>query len=495
MRKVLIANRGEIAVRIARTLREMGIPSVAVFSHADRGALHVAAADEAVDIGPAPARESYLDIERLIDAARRTGADGLHPGYGFAAENPELPDACERAGITFIGPPASAMRRMASKIAAREAMANAAVPVIPGGSARDLEDAKRTAASIGYPLILKPSAGGGGKGMRRVYSEAELASAYERARSEALSSFGDDTVYLEKLLERSRHIEFQLLGDRHGNVVHVYERDCSLQRRHQKIIEETPCPLLDAARVEELGRIAARGAQAIGYFSAGTMEFLLSESGELYFLEMNTRLQVEHPVTEMCTGLDLVEQMVRIARGEPLGFERAPERRGHALECRIYAEDPERGFMPSPGTITELRLPSGPGIRNDEGARAGQTIPPDYDPMIGKLIVHGSSRAQALARAARALGEYHVGGIFTNLDFLRRALTHEAFTESRHHTRYVDEHLDELLEKPAFDRDVVLAALAALGHSRASKASQATTTTAPGASNWVLAQRAQRRFR
>jgi acetyl-CoA carboxylase biotin carboxylase subunit len=498
MRKVLIANRGEIAVRIARTLREMGIATVAAYSTADRGALHVAACDEAIEIGPAPALESYLDIERLIAAARRTGADGLHPGYGFVAENPELPDACERANITFIGPPASAMRRMALKIEAREAMAAAGVPVVPGGSAKDVADARQTAARIGYPLILKPSAGGGGKGMRRVHDEGELEGAYERARSEAQNAFGDSTVYLEKLLEHARHVEVQLLGDRHGRVVHVYERDCSLQRRHQKIIEESPCPVLDEARAEELGRIAAQGAASIGYFSAGTMEFLLAPSGDIYFLEMNTRLQVEHPVTEMCTGLDLVEQMVRIARGEPLPFTVPPPRRGHALECRIYAEDPARGFLPSPGKITELRLPAGPGVRNDEGASAGQTIVPDYDPLIAKLIVHGATREQVLRRASRALGEYHVGGIATNLDFLRAIVTHEAFVHSRHHTRFLDDHLDSVLGSASAealspeDRARLLAALAARTHHDSKRSRQGLSPAASAQSAWILQHRASR---
>ncbi len=498
MRKVLIANRGEIAVRIARTLREMHIASVAVYSSADRGALHVGACDEAVEIGPAPARESYLDIERLIGAARRTGADGLHPGYGFVAENPDLPDACERAGITFIGPPASAMRRMALKIEAREAMSAAGVPVVPGGSAKDWADARATAARIGYPLLLKPSAGGGGKGMRRVHHESELDGAYERARSEARNAFGDDTVYLEKLLEHARHVEVQLLGDRHGRVVHVYERDCSLQRRHQKIIEESPCPVLDEGRAEELGRIAAQGAASIGYFSAGTMEFLLAPNGDLYFLEMNTRLQVEHPVTEMCTGLDLVEQMVRIARGEPLPFTAPPPRRGHALECRIYAEDPARGFLPSPGKISELRLPAGPGVRNDEGARSGQTIVPDYDPLIAKLVVHGATREQALSRTARALGEYHVGGIATNLDFLRAIVQHEAFVHSQHHTRFLDDHLEGVLAAATAgalspeDRNRLLAALAARAHHDGKKVRRETESGASAQSAWVLQHRAAR---
>jgi acetyl-CoA carboxylase biotin carboxylase subunit len=489
-KKVLIANRGEIAVRIARTLREMRVASVAVYSEADRASLHVTSADEAVPIGPAPARQSYLDVERLIEAARQSGADALHPGYGFLSESPDLADACARAGVVFIGPPASAMRRMGLKIEAREAMQAAGVPIIPGGPARDLAEAKQTAAQIGYPVLLKPSAGGGGKGMRRVFGEQELPEAFARARSEAQNAFGNGTVYLEKLLDRARHVEVQLLGDQHGNVLHLYERDCSLQRRHQKIVEETPCLALPEDRALEIGEVAVRGARAIGYFSAGTMEFLLAPSGELYFLEMNTRLQVEHPVTESCTGVDLVEQMVRVAQGEPLAWTKPPERRGHALECRIYAEDPAQNFLPSPGRIDRLELPAGPGVRNDEGARSGQVIPPDYDPLIAKLIVHGADRAQALRRALRALSEYRVTGIATNLEFLRRVISHEAFANDRHDTRFLDENVGEVLAgQPSLDAGD-LAAIAALSHRRAQRRELGGAARDAALSPWVLEHRA-----
>lgn len=490
LQKVLIANRGEIAVRIARTLRDLGVGSVAVYSEADRGALHVTTADEATEIGPAPAAHSYLDPQRLLDAARRTGCDALHPGYGFLSESPELAEACASAGITFIGPPASAMRQMASKVAARETMRGAGVPIVPGGRANDLETARHTAAAIGYPLLLKPSGGGGGKGMRRIHSPDELPDAFERAQSEAKSAFGDDTLYLEKLLDRARHVEVQLLGDQHGNLVHLYERDCSLQRRHQKIVEETPCPSLTPERAEELGRFAVQGARALGYWSAGTMEFLLAPSGELYFLEMNTRLQVEHPVTELCTGVDLVEQMVRVARGETLAFTESPPRRGHALECRVYAEDPAQHFLPSPGRITHLQLPGGPGIRNDDGIRSGQDVPPDYDPLIAKLVVYGADRAQALQRARRALGEYQVTGISTNLEFLRRVLSHPAFVENRHDTRFLDEHIEEVLDGgPLLDSRHV-AALAALAQLESRRhALRAETGPEAGPSPWVLEHR------
>ena len=359
-KKVLIANRGEIAVRVARTLREMGISPVAVYSEADRDALHVRVADEAYEIGPAAAAESYLRIDKLMDVARRADCDGLHPGYGFLSENPELPAACEAAGITFIGPPASAMRAMGLKTAAREKMASAGVPVVPGGSADTLEQAKKTAAEIGYPVMLKATAGGGGKGMRLVSSEAELSSALDRAKSEAKKAFGDETVYLEKAIIRPRHVEIQVLGDKHGNVVHLFERDCSIQRRHQKVVEESPCPAIDDAIVQRMGETAVQGAKAVGYYSAGTFEFLLSQDKSFYFLEMNTRLQVEHPITELCTGFDLVREMIRIAAGEELGFEQADvTRRGAAIECRVYAEDPSTGFLPSPGVIQKLRTPAG----------------------------------------------------------------------------------------------------------------------------------------
>lgn len=497
LNKVLIANRGEIAVRVARTLRDMGIQSVAVYSEADRGSLHVASADEAVEIGPAPAAQSYLDADRLLDAARRTGCDALHPGYGFLAESPDFAEACERAGLTFIGPPASAMRRMALKVESRQAMQEAGVPVIPGGPASDLEEARQSAARIGYPVLLKPSAGGGGKGMRRVHSEQELAEAFERARSEARNSFGDDTVYLEKLLDHARHVEVQLLGDQHGHVIHLYERDCSLQRRHQKIIEETPCLALSRERAEELGRIAVRGAMAIGYWSAGTMEFLLAPDGEIYFLEMNTRLQVEHPVTELCTGVDLVEQMIRVARGEALSFQTAPDFRGHALECRIYAEAPEKNFLPSPGRIDVLQLPSGPGIRNDEGARSGQLIPPDYDPLIAKLVVYGSDRQQALRRASRALQEYRVTGIDTNIDFLRRMLQHEVFANNEHDIQFLDANLQDVLAtEPELELGPAVAAITALTHRQSQRrALRGPNSQATETSPWVLEHRAMSRRR
>jgi acetyl-CoA carboxylase biotin carboxylase subunit len=350
-RKVLIANRGEIAVRITRTLHEMGIASVAVFSDIDRAALHVRTADEAYPIGPAPAAESYLRIDKILDVAKKAHVDAIHPGYGFLSENRELPAACEAAGIAFIGPPASAMDAMGSKPAARAKMAAAGVPITPGGSADSDDEARATAARIGYPVMLKAAHGGGGKGMRLVHKEDELLPALERARSEAIRAFGNGTVYLEKAIVRPRHVEIQVLGDRHGNMVHLFERDCSIQRRHQKVVEETPSPAVSAETVQRMGEVAVKGALSVGYFSAGTFEFLVGEDGQFNFLEMNTRLQVEHPITEWVTGIDLVREMVRIAVGEKLGYgQDQVSRRGASIECRIYAEDPT-GFLPSPGTI------------------------------------------------------------------------------------------------------------------------------------------------
>ena len=495
-KKVLIANRGEIAVRVARTLREMGISPVAVYSEADRDALHVRVADEAYEIGPAAAAESYLRIDKLMDVARRAGCDGLHPGYGFLSENPKLPAACEAAGITFIGPPASAMRAMGLKTAAREKMASAGVPVVPGGSADTLEQAKKTAAEIGYPVMLKATAGGGGKGMRLVSSEAELSSALDRAKSEAKKAFGDETVYLEKAIIRPRHVEIQVLGDKHGNVVHLFERDCSIQRRHQKVVEESPCPAIDDAIVQRMGETAVQGAKAVGYYSAGTFEFLLSQDKSFYFLEMNTRLQVEHPITELCTGFDLVREMIRIAAGEELGFEQADvTRRGAAIECRVYAEDPSTGFLPSPGVIQKLRTPAGPGVRDDSGAYEGCTISGNYDPLISKLSVWAPTRAQAVERMRRALGEYVVTGIRTNLPFHERLFEQPEFVAGDYDTGFIDRHKDQLLQgtripqdaKAEFAAAVAVAAYRAERHHRGDNGAAKTS----GPSAWVSQHRAR----
>jgi acetyl-CoA carboxylase, biotin carboxylase subunit len=445
-RKVLIANRGEIAVRVARTLREMDIRSVAVFSEVDRTALHVRMCDEAYLIGKAPAAESYLDPNRIIDAAKRAGADAIHPGYGFLSENPRLPEACAAAGITFVGPEASAMRSMGSKTGARALMAAAGVPIVPGASPKTVEEAKTAAKEIGYPIMIKASAGGGGKGMRLVHDEAELVTGWDRASSEAQKAFGDATVYLEKAIINPRHVEIQVLGDRHGNVVHLFERDCSIQRRHQKVVEETPCPVATPELVAKMGEVAVKGAKAVGYFSAGTFEFLLAQDGSFYFLEMNTRLQVEHPITEWITGTDLVREMLNIADGGKLPFDQSGvERRGASIECRVYAEDPSTNFLPSPGTIHELRVPGGPFVRDDGGVYPGAEVSSFYDPIVSKLSVWGPTRAIAVQRMQRALSEYVVTGIRTNLAFHQKLLAHPEFVKGTYDTGFIDRYKDELL--------------------------------------------------
>ncbi|UJR79352.1 acetyl-CoA carboxylase biotin carboxylase subunit [Sandaracinus amylolyticus] len=439
-RKVLVANRGEIAVRVMRTLREMGIASVAVYSDADRDALHVRVADEAVHIGPSPSRESYLLVDRIVDACKKTGAEAVHPGYGFLSEKAELPRALAAAGITFIGPDPSAMDAMGYKTAARARMIEAGVPVVPGADAKDFDTLAREADRIGYPLMLKAAGGGGGKGMRAVHSKNDLKGAWERARSEAASAFGDDHVYVEKLIIEPRHVEIQVLGDKHGNVVHLFERDCSIQRRNQKVVEETPTPspVRTPELIAKMGEVAVRAAKAVGYHSAGTVEFLLAPDGSFYFLEMNTRLQVEHPITELITGIDLVREMVRVAAGEPLGYTQADvQQRGHAIQCRVYAEDPATGFLPSPGKIEVLRTPSGPGVRDDGGAYEGFEIPSFYDPLVSKLCVWAPTRELAMARMKRALSEYVVGGIRTNIPFHLALLEHPEFARGRYDTGFI----------------------------------------------------------
>ncbi|MGH9581199.1 MAG: acetyl-CoA carboxylase biotin carboxylase subunit [Terriglobales bacterium] len=457
-RKILVANRGEIAVRVQRACRELGIASVAVYSDVDRAALHVRKADEAYSIGPAPASQSYLDIGKLLQAARRSGADAVHPGYGFLSENARFAQAVTEAGFKFIGPSAEAMELMGSKTRARQALRRADVSLVPGTDrgVASLEDAQSAARALGYPVLLKAAAGGGGKGMRRVDSPQQLASALEAARSEAENAFGNGEVYLEKLLAGPRHVEIQVLGDEHGNLVSLGERECSLQRRHQKVVEEAPSPLLDEALRRRMGEAAVRVARAAGYSNAGTVEFLMDQERNFYFLEMNTRLQVEHPVTELVTGLDLVQWQIRIAAGEKLAFEQEEVRlRGHAIECRIYAEDPDNSFFPSPGTITRLLTPSGPGIREDSGIYEGWTVPLEYDPLLSKLVVHAPTRAQALARLERALEEYFVGGIKTNVPLFRRIVRHPDFVAGTLDTGL----LDRVLSTTAGPATVALAAV------------------------------------
>jgi len=439
-KKVLIANRGEIAVRVIRACREMGIASIAVFSEVDRAALHVSKADEAYPIGAAAARESYLNIGKIIDVARRSGAEAIHPGYGFLSENAQFARACVEAGIKFIGPPASAMELMGSKTRARTAMQTAGVPMVPG-SARGLTlaEAETLAAKMGFPVMIKAAAGGGGKGMRLVRSAADLKPSFETAQSEALRAFNDDEVYLEKFIENPRHIEIQVLGDEHGNVVYLGERECSVQRRHQKVIEEAPSAVVDEDLRRRMGSVAVQAAKSAGYTNAGTVEFLVDAGRNFYFLEMNTRLQVEHPVTELVTGLDLVHLQLRIAAGEKLPFNQEDVAlRGHAVECRIYAEDPENNFFPSPGRITRLLRPSGPGVREDSGVYEGWTVPLDYDPMLSKLIVYASDRGSAIARMRRALDEYFIGGIKSNLPLFRPILEHPDFAAARIDTGFLD---------------------------------------------------------
>jgi len=468
IRKVLIANRGEIACRVIRACREQDIATVAVFSEADRGALHVRMANEAVAIGPAPARESYLVIDKIIDAAKRTGADAVHPGYGFLSENAAFAEACAAAGVTFIGPPPSAIRAMGGKTSARALMQAAGVPVVPGdngpggkGFANPAE-AKAAAARIGYPVMLKAASGGGGRGMRLVDSEEKLEAALAGARREALAAFADDAVYLEKAIVRPRHIEIQVFGDEHGGAVHLYERDCSVQRRNQKVIEESPSPAIDDEIRARMGEVAVRAARSVGYVGAGTIEMLFdSASRHFYFLEMNTRLQVEHPVTELVTGVDLVRWQLAVAQGEPLPMTQAQiPRRGAAIECRVYAEDSVR-FLPSPGTITSLRVPGGPGIRDDSGVVAGSVISVHYDPMISKLCAWADTRPAAIDRMRRALGEYHVGGIRTNLGFHRQVMRHPAFAAGEYDTGFIERHKAELTPPEPDAATAELAAIAA----------------------------------
>jgi acetyl-CoA carboxylase biotin carboxylase subunit len=451
-KKVLIANRGEIAVRIVRACRELGVRAVVVYSDVDRAALHVRLADEAYPIGPAPSTESYLVIEKILGVARYAGCDAIHPGYGFLAENPALARACPGTGITFIGPSAEAMEQLGSKTAARRIARGAGAPMVPGtlDPIEDIGELTEAARRIGFPIILKAIAGGGGKGMRGVERESDLASAWRDAASEAQNAFGDGRLYLEKYLERPRHIEIQILADQHGHTVYLGERECSVQRRHQKVIEEAPSPIMTPQLRQVMGEAAVKLARAGNYTNAGTVEFLVDAQRNFYFLEMNTRLQVEHPVTEMVTSLDLVKLQMRIAAGEPLAFaQEEVALRGHAIECRIYAEDPDNNFFPSPGKILERRVPTGPGIRLDDGIYGGWTVPNEYDPMLGKLIAWGQDRPEAIARMKRALGEYYASGIKTNVALFRRILASHDFESGAIYTRWLDDFLQRASEDAA----------------------------------------------
>ena len=441
--KVLIANRGEIACRIARTLRRMGIRSVAVHSEADAGSMHVAACDEAYAIGPAQPAASYLDHAKILEAARASGAQAIHPGYGFLSENAEFAEACSAAGIVFIGPPADAIRKLGSKTAARQLAIAAGAPVVPGTelALTGWEQARTSAKALGYPVLLKAAAGGGGKGMRRVDRESDLESALRDAASEAGRAFGNSEVYVEKLVENPRHIEIQILGDHHGHMIHLGERECSIQRRHQKVIEECPSPLMSSHPDlrKEMGQAAVQVVRAAGYTNAGTVEFLVDKDANFYFLEVNTRLQVEHPVTELVTGLDLVEWQLKIAAGERLTLQQADVTwHGSAIECRVYAEDPDHGFLPSPGRIQRLSEPAGPGIRLDSGIFEGWNVPLDYDPLLAKLAAWGATREAAIGRLDRALAEYVLTGLRTNIPFFREILADTAFREGRLSTSFLE---------------------------------------------------------
>jgi 3-methylcrotonyl-CoA carboxylase alpha subunit len=470
--KILIANRGEIACRIERTARRLGIATVAVYSEADAQALHVRGADEAVAIGPAPARESYLKIEAIIEAARRSGAQAVHPGYGFLSENAGFADACAQAGLVFIGPPAAAIRAMGSKSAAKTLMARSGVPLVPGYHAEDQapELLRREADHIGYPVLIKASAGGGGKGMRRVESSAEFAAALASCQREAEASFGDARVLIEKYVLRPRHIEIQVFTDTHGNGVYLFERDCSVQRRHQKVLEEAPAPGMSDERRGRMGAAALAAAKAVGYVGAGTVEFIAGPDGSFYFMEMNTRLQVEHPVTEMITGQDLVEWQLRVAAGEPLPLSQSQLKiHGHAIEARIYAEDPDRGFLPSTGRIYHLRAPAATDfVRIDAGVAEGDAISPWYDPMIAKLIVWGPTREAACARMARALSDYQILGVANNVRFLARLVQSRAFASADLDTALIEREHAQLFPPPqrAPDAAVAAAALAVLDEQR-----------------------------
>lgn len=444
VRKLLIANRGEIAVRIIRACREMGIASVAVYSEADKESLHVQLADEAVCIGPAASSKSYLNMERLISAALVTGADAIHPGFGFLSENAAFAECCEKCGITFIGPPSSVIRSMGNKQEARNTMLKAAVPVIPGTetSVYDGETGKKLAEEIGYPVMIKAALGGGGKGMRTAFSPEEFLRAFQTAQKEAIASFGDGTMYIEHFVENPRHIEFQILADKEGNVIHLGERDCSVQRNHQKMIEESPSPAVPEELRKKMGEAAVRAAKAAHYENAGTIEFLLEKNGSFYFMEMNTRIQVEHPVTECVTGLDLIKEQIKIASGERLSVTQEDVKiQGHAIECRINAENPKMGFRPSPGKISELHLPGGQGVRVDTDIYPGCTVSPYYDSMLAKLIVHGKDRQEAIAKMISALGEVWVEGIDTNVDYQFEILHHPDYQSGNFDIEFLNTHV------------------------------------------------------
>jgi acetyl-CoA carboxylase biotin carboxylase subunit len=502
-KKVLVANRGEIAVRIIRACRELGIDTVAVYSEADRLALHVRYADEAYLLGPAPSRESYLRADKIIDIARKCGADAVHPGYGFLAERQDFAAACADAGITFIGPHPSSIAAMGDKAEARATVIKAGVPIVPGtedvGNMTD-EELLAKAPQIGFPLLIKATAGGGGKGMREVKSLEEMPTLLQSARREAESAFGDGNVYLEKLLENARHIEIQIMADTQGNVIHLGERECSIQRRHQKLLEEAPSAALDDELRQKMGSVAVRAAQAVDYANAGTIEFLLDKDNSFYFLEMNTRLQVEHPVTEMVTGIDIVKEQIRVARGRVLSYKQDDIKfNGHAIECRINAEDPYNNFLPSTGRITHSLLPTGPGVRVDTGVYPGFEITPFYDPMIAKLIVWGETRAQAILRMRRALEEYRVVGVRTNIPFHQTLMDSHRFMGGQYDTRFVEERFSMETtaagENRANDTEIAAILATLVAHQETERSANIVNRNERDASNWKWVGRWERMHR
>ncbi|MFV1979621.1 MAG: acetyl-CoA carboxylase biotin carboxylase subunit [Rhodothermia bacterium] len=465
IRKILVANRGEIAIRVFRTCRDLGIGTVAVYSDADRAALHVRMADEAYRIGPAPSSESYLVIDAVLDAAARSGADAVHPGYGFLSENPEFAERCTARGFTFIGPPASAMRAMGDKVAARKLMQAAGVPMAPGtiDPVDDAEQALAVAADIGYPVLIKATAGGGGKGMRIVHSDEQVAAAFEAAQREATAAFSNGGLYVEKYIQESRHVEIQILADHHGSAIHLFERECSIQRRHQKVIEESPSCVLDESLRARMGETALQATLACGYAGAGTVEFLLDDAQNFFFMEMNARLQVEHAVTEAVTGIDLVAEQIRIAEGLPLRLRQDDlELRGHAIECRIYAEDPCSSFLPNPGTLVRHSAPAGPRVRVDSGVEEGVEIPIHYDPMIAKVVTWGPDRDQAINTMLRALDEYRISGVQTTIPFCRYVLEHADFRSGNFSTHFVEDRFSAEALGQASEHESMTAALASV---------------------------------
>jgi acetyl-CoA carboxylase biotin carboxylase subunit len=499
--KVLVANRGEIAVRIIRACRELGIGTVAVFSEVDRNALHVRYADEAYLIGPAPSRESYLRADKIFEVAKKSGADAIHPGYGFLAEREDFAAKCADLGITFIGPKPSSIAAMGDKGKARATVIKAGIPVVPGteavGNMTD-DDLLGTAPSIGFPLLIKATAGGGGKGMREVKNLEEMPTLLASARREAESSFGDGNVYLEKLVEGARHIEFQIMADSFGNVIHLGERECSIQRRHQKLLEESPSSFLDDDLREKMGSIAVKSAQAVDYVNAGTIEFLVDKERNFYFLEMNTRLQVEHPITEMVTGVDIVAEQLRIARGRQLSYTQEQiKQNGHAIECRINAEDPFNNFMPSTGRITHSLLPTGPGVRIDTGVFPGFEITPFYDPMIAKLIVWGETRGQAILRMRRALEEYRIVGVRTNIPFHQTLMDSHRFMGGQFDTRFVEERfsMDDAIESRTANSEIAAILATLVAHQQSELSAQRVQRNERDTSNWKWVGRWERMHR